>query len=425
MEPKYKLHARITELSKWHLLPISAAQKEWGQTYALDKFFHTSRGKLYCLECGHKWTATNKRKQQTCPECATKLQRISQYYTGYRHAGYFAVLEICGGYQIVRIVWVSKILKLNEPAQYYAKEVMQHYITEKAEHVTMCLPCNAMSQPVDCWNFSKEMKVQESRGNYKAEYRHNIPPYTTHPEAQILPVFKRNGFDGNFYGISPLKFFKELISDQYFETLLKAKQGSLLSFRINRSLYGFWPSVKICIRNNYKIKDAVLWTDYIDLLKYFNKDVHNAHYVCPKNLKAEHDRLMVKKRKKQALEKIEKQKQRISEANAEYLKAKANFLDLTIQEADLKIMVLPDVSEFLKEGDELHHCVFTNEYYKKSKSLILSARKKNKRLETVEVSLDTFDILQSRGIHNSETPYHSQIISLIQNNMDTIRKRAV
>lgn len=39
-----------------------------------------------------------------------------------------------------------------------------------------------------------------------------------------------------------------------------------------------------------------MWNDYIDLLLYFKKDVRNAKYICPKNLKVEHDLLMNKKR---------------------------------------------------------------------------------------------------------------------------------
>ena len=55
------------------------------------------------------------------------------------------------------------------------------------------------------------------------------------------------------------------------------------------------PSFNICNRNHYIIKDASMWNDYVGLLLYFHKDVRNAHYVCPKDLKTEHD-LLVNKR---------------------------------------------------------------------------------------------------------------------------------
>ena len=32
-----------------------------------------------------------------------------------------------------------------------------------------------------------------------------------------------------------------------------------------------------------------IWTDYLRMLDRCGKDLHNAHYVCPADLKAEHD----------------------------------------------------------------------------------------------------------------------------------------
>ena len=43
----------------------------------------------------------------------------------------------------------------------------------------------------------------------------------------------------------------------------------------------------------------------------------------------------------------------------------------------------------------MHHCVFSNQYYLKEDSLILSASIEGKRIETIELSLDTMLIAQS------------------------------
>ena len=45
----------------------------------------------------------------------------------------------------------------------------------------------------------------------------------------------------------------------------------------------------------------------------------------------------------------------------------------------------------------MQHCVFTNEYYLKADSLILSATIDGKRIETIEVSLKRMEVVQSRG----------------------------
>ena len=90
-----------------------------------------------------------------------------------------------------------------------------------------------------------------------------------------------------------------------------------------------------------------------------------------------------------------------------------------------KIVVVPlkSLEEFQQEGEVMHHCVFTNKYYKEKDSLILSARIGKKHIETVEVNLKTFSIVQSRGACNSNTEYHNRIIGLVKKNMNLIRQK--
>lgn len=51
------------------------------------------------------------------------------------------------------------------------------------------------------------------------------------------------------------------------------------------------------------------------------------------------------------------------------------------------VRVLESLSDFYKEGKLLHHCVFSNAYYKREDSLIMSATVDGRRMETVEFSL--------------------------------------
>jgi len=79
--------------------------------------------------------------------------------------------------------------------------------------------------------------------------------------------------------------------------------------------------------------------------------------------------------------------------------------------------------DFLKEGMEMHHCVFANKYYRKEDSLVMSARIGDKRIETIEINLRTLDIVQSRGVCNNVTEYHDRIIGLVKKNIGLIRKK--
>ena len=71
----------------------------------------------------------------------------------------------------------------------------------------------------------------------------------------------------------------------------------------------------------------------------------------------------------------------------------------------------------------MHHCVFTNEYYLKKQSLILSARIDGKRIETIEVLLETMKVIQYRGLQNKNTEYHDRIIDLVHRNIKQIKNR--
>ena len=86
--------------------------------------------------------------------------------------------------------------------------------------------------------------------------------------------------------------------------------------------------------------------------------------------------------------------------------------------------VLESVQEYLEEGKALHHCVFTNEYYLKEQSLILSARIDGKRIETIEVSLETMKVIQCRGLQNKSSEYHDRIIDLVNRNIRQIQSPA-
>ena len=105
----------------------------------------------------------------------------------------------------------------------------------------------------------------------------------------------------------------------------------------------------------------------------------------------------------------------------------AKFEGLEIKDADIVISPLMSIEAFRDEGDAMHHCVFALGYYKKKDSLILSARtrREGKRLETIEVDIKDFKILQSMGIYNTPTDKHDEILGLVNGAMSRIRAMAV
>ena len=102
---------------------------------------------------------------------------------------------------------------------------------------------------------------------------------------------------------------------------------------------------------------------------------------------------------------------------------KAPIFGIAFTDGTIQIRVLESVQEYVEEGQALHHCVFANEYHLKEKSLILSASISGKRIETIELSLETMEILQCRGLMNQNTEYHECIIELVHQHIKQIQSR--
>ena len=149
------------------------------------------------------------------------------------------------------------------------------------------------------------------------------------------------------------------------------------------------------------------------MLDRCGKDLHNAHYVCPADLKAEHDKYQNKVRILQEREKRMEQMKRARENEARFRELKGKFFGLEFTDGTIVVRVLDSVEAYYDEGNALHHCVGQCEYYLKPDTLV----------ETVELSLETFKVLQSRGLCNKNTKYHKRIMNLVHKNIALIRKR--
>jgi hypothetical protein len=120
---------------------------------------------------------------------------------------------------------------------------------------------------------------------------------------------------------------------------------------------------------------------------------------------------------------MEKARKKALEDEAIYKREKSKFFGIQFTDGLINVKVLKSVEEIMQEGDEMHHCLFFNEYHLKSDSLILSACIDGKRIETVELSLSKLEVLQSRGVCNKNTEYHDRIIGLVKKNIPLIKKQ--
>jgi hypothetical protein len=161
----------------------------------------------------------------------------------------------------------------------------------------------------------------------------------------------------------------------------------------------------------------------MNLLDFFGKDLHNAKYVCPVDLTAEHDRYVKKKREWDKKQQEEQARTKALEDEALFRELKSKFFGIQFTDGLIQVRTLESVEEIMREGDTMHHCVFASEYHLKPDSLILSACIEDKRIETVELSLSKMKVVQSRGICNKNTEYHDRIINLVEQNIRLFQKQ--
>lgn len=442
MKPTNEYQRQIVRLHE-QLPAITEKQKQWAFEHCFETDGYFTKGYVWCLHCGEVFEKTSSElivslagDEAVCPKCGRKLRLENSRKSKYKESWYYTILTAIKGFQVCRHFIVEKTMwkttkhlhGCGEP-YFTINEAVQNWIDENGKETIIARPCKAIMGVYDAWDFAKPMEIRRAHHNPYAPDKYDIDAKYIYPHRNILPKIKRNGYTGRFHGLSASELFKLLLKDREAEILAKNGQFDLLRFKWKRSYKEFTMpfahSIRIATRNKYIVKDASMWVDYLQLLEYFHLDTHNAHYVCPRNLKAEHDRLLDRKRRIE--EKIELEK-KIAEAKkweAQYQESKSKFFGICFGNENIIVTVIQSVAEMAEEGKAMHHCVYSMEYYKKPNSLILSAKDKNgKRIETIEIDLKTFRVVQSRGVCNKNTDKHDEIVKLVQDNIKLIKQAA-
>lgn len=424
MKPRTKIQKEVMHLSK-RLPKITEVQRQYAFHHSFEHIGRRSaKGIITCGECGHQWQGNGALADTlcgcTCPHCGMELKVHTTRKRVFKENEYFSIITACKGYQVIRFFFAKAYYKIGQAAEYSIYEVAQRWIAPNGKFETIAKLRGISFIYYDLWQEYSPMEIRRNHHVY------DITPACTYPRVRIIPELKRNGFKGEFHNLQPFELFCELLKNNQAETLIKTGQYNLLSYFIrysSKSIATYWNAIRIATRSKYIVEDADIWCDYIDLLRYFNKDTNNPKYICPADLKAEHDRLVQKKTERLERERIEQQKHKALENERKFQELKAKFFGISFTDGTIQVRVLESVAEFLEEGTAMHHCVFTNTYYLKPDSLILSACIDGKRIETIEVSLKTLKVLQSRGVCNKNTEYHDRIIELVNKNKRLIRKR--
>lgn len=405
MRAKTRLQHKVVT-ANGRLLPQTKKQELWAFRQCISHYaYRTKNGETTCMDCGYQWNESNK-KVCRCPHCGARLEILDTKCRTFKDKAYYSTLATQDGLQVQRVFLMNVNFHKGRKAEYYSMEIARYWVDDNGKTEITALK-RTLGHYAD--TFVLDGCLELRRDNYV--YR-RIADCKVYPYYSATPKLRRNGLQGSLADIEPTRLIEALLTDSRAETMFKAGRKTDLNYFLQHSMYFdlYWNTYKIVLRNGYHIADISLWIDYIRLLERCGKDIHNAHYVCPLDLKAEHDRYQERARI-------------IQEREERFRELKSRFFGLSFTDGLIVVSVLESVDDYYKEGNALHHCVGQCEYYLKPQSLVFSARIDNQRVETIELSLETFKVLQSRGLCNKATEYHDRIIRLVQKNARQIRKR--
>lgn len=431
MQPRTKREIEVTALSA-KLPTLTQGQREWAEKKSTGTA-HVNKKYAWCSECGNhlpKSILSNISKGElVCPHCGKKLN-LRERSLGVIHYDifYFSIMTTCKGYQLFRTFIVSKKEQRNLKAEFSIIEVLQNWLDSEGKETIIARNSVMMGgqYQYDRWNIYSDMSIKH-RGHYSSYYgdeRYHINPHYVYKVRKSIPTLTKKGYKGIFLDMNPLVIALNILTNNNYEYLVKTNQLSVfkyLSYSCHEDI-PFKHAVNICNRNNYIIEDASLWYDMLRAFEYLGKDTHNNKYICPTNLKQSHDMAIALKRKKEDKERAREEALNALQWEEKYQKAKEKFFDLEISNENFSIKVLRSVADFYEEGKKMHHCVYACGYYKRDNCLILSARNNDgERVETIEINLDSYCIIQSRGVCNTQTKFHDEILKLVNENMYKIK----
>lgn len=421
MKPRTKFQKLVVEIK---LPAITNRQK----TECIALFKHvairTKTKGTTCLECGHTWNLGQDTTllynsidvKCTCPKCKMELEIQDTRKRKFWNNDILSCHMIHDGMQVLRYYEIEQILLYGEPAKYNIHEVIRCFITPEGKTALMGKLSANSYYSKSYFSLHTDLEIRENLKNYYINCN-------TSSTSKLIPELYRNGFDGDLRNFVEIQLFTILLSNNIMETLWKTGQYDMFKRFIDSpsDIVKLWPALKVCYKNKYHINDWYHWKDYIFTIIYFQKDITNAYYACPKDLKQAHDIWMKRKKKADVIASRAERLKKLAQQEIEYQKIKSKYLDIEFSNDTIKVKVLQSVNEFYELGEYMNHCIYNRDYYKKTDTLILSATINDEPIETIEIDLKKKTILQCRGRFNSDSQYHKEIKELVNNNINTIK----
>lgn len=450
MRPRTDTERRLCELANI-LPPLESEIQDWAfaNLFKAEAYYWQHRGRkqeIWCQSCGHReqcdnWVVMGVSGEWTCPECGKtcKVRRYKIETNALNISKWMSVVDARNGLQVVRTFEVCKDNSEHGQTQYYVRELYQNWVTEKGTEIITSRPyARNFSQAITWGNGQSEIK---KHGVYYSDIFAAEDNYL-YPKVKVAGYVRHKGMDARMLK----KFLKmrlpfpsclgKWMNEPYYETLWKsgnrAGEDKLFKYFMTgrAKLDKYKDSIRIARRHGYIWSGEVgLWIDYVGELRELGMDDRSPKYLCPKYLIAAHRETSRRIQAKKDAIKREKDLKEIAGKEDAYHKHIQPFLGLCFVAGDIEIRPLPTVMSVYEEGNAMHHCIYRMKYWQRTDTLLMSARdKEGKRLESIEVNLRDYKVLQSRGLQNQPTEQHDAIVALVKKNMrqiKTIRNQAI
>lgn len=425
-------------------LPCMTAEQEREATaIGGDAWLGRTRG--WCDVCANEFDHdmwTSRKKTMTCPKCGAKLNvKRSPNKRKMEGKYYYQIVTTAGEWQVVRTFLCTRRStrgdrfgdEILNPADVWfgATEVYQRWYKQGERPLIIGLALRGHHYYADQWKWDSKWEIRKERTSY------TIWGWTS-KKADILPELRRRGLRRISEGSSPHQQIEAVMNDYQAEVILKAGAIKLFDKFVGRDGYkvrSLWPSVRVALRHHYKPRDVGMWIDLLQMMRENGRDMHNPHYICPVKLKEAHDLEMAvtdRRKEKEREEKARQEAKRLAEklsedgkTNVAYVARMGKLLGVVVRRGDITLQPLQNVREFYEEGSQLSHCVFRNGYYQHKDCLIIGARVKGKRTETIEIDTKEWKVVQCRGKHNQPSPHHRRILNLMNKSMNKFRTAGI
>lgn len=209
MKPKTALQKQVAGLSAT-LRPITEAQERWAYRHCFEHFaYRTNSGTMTCSDCGHVWKSTDSTLCDTvvgckCPHCGTELQVRNTLQRTNEQTKYFSVITSCKGFQVIRVAQIKADSRKGEQRKVCFIEVVQRWISPKGRVTDMALLRGMSFHYCDCWSYWSDMEIRQ----HNSLYDDVVVWGDFYPRMSVIPQLRRNGFKGDFHGISPPQTFQ-------------------------------------------------------------------------------------------------------------------------------------------------------------------------------------------------------------------------